>query len=75
MLCVEWQYSKSEGPPPPQDWDAMVSLLLDEKCGIVFTDDEEGVLIEIMACAVRRATGAKPPAGRGRGRVRANCSI
>ena len=52
-----------------QDWESMVSLLLDDKCGISLIDEEEGVLIEIMTCAVCKATGVSPPAGRGRGRV------
>ena len=47
-----------------------MSLLLDEKCGVVLTNEEEGVVIEVMACAVRRATTPRLPPGRSRGRVR-----
>ena len=47
----------------------MTRLLLDEKCGIVLNSEEEAVLIEVMACAVRRAVGATPPAGRAKGKV------
>lgn len=47
-----------------------MSLLLDEKCGVVLTNEEEGVVIEVMGCAVRRATTASLPPGRSRGRVR-----
>ena len=47
-----------------------MSLLLDEKCGVVLANEEEGVVIEVMACAVRRATTASLPPGRSRGRVR-----
>ena len=54
----------------PQDWEAMTSLLLDDRCGIVLTDQEEGGLIEIITCAVHRATGTSLPAGRARPRVR-----
>lgn len=52
-----------------------MSLLLDEKCGILLTDEEEGVVIEVMACAVRRATTASLPPGRSRGRVSDNKHI
>ncbi len=41
-------------------WEAMVSMLQDNNCGI---DKEEGVLVEIMACAARKASGVHPPAG------------
>ena len=54
----------------PQDWDAMVGLLLDDKAGIVLTGQEEAALIEILTCAVRRAVGAGLPPARTRGRVR-----
>lgn len=47
----------------------MTQLLLDDKCGIVLNSEEEAVLIEIMACAVRRAVGVTPPAGRSKGKV------
>ena len=52
-----------------QDWESMVSLLLDDKCGIVLTDEEEGALIEVMTCAVRRAVGTGTPPARMRGKV------
>ena len=54
----------------PQDWEAMTSLLLDDRCGIILTDQEERGLIEIIACAVYRAAGTSLPAGRARPRVR-----
>ena len=53
----------------------MTKLLLEEKCGIILTDVEEAVLIEIMACSVRRATGATPPAGRAKGKVNHGCCL
>lgn len=56
-----------------QDWEAMTQLLLEEKCGIILTDVEEAVLIEIMACSVRRASGATPPSGRAKGKVICYC--
>lgn len=52
-----------------QDWDAMVSLLLDDKVGIVLSGPEETALIEILACAVRRAVGAGTPPARAKGKV------
>ena len=53
----------------------MSGLLLDEKCGVQLSTAEEAVLIEIIATAARRATGATPPAGRviGKGKVRVAC--
>ncbi len=53
-----------------QDWESMTTLLLDDKCGIKLSETDEGVLVEIMSCAIRRATGTNPPAGRAKGRVR-----
>ena len=47
----------------------MTQLLLDDKCGITLSDEEQTVLIEIMACSVRRASGATPPPGRAKGKV------
>ena len=47
----------------------MVSLLLDEKAGIVLTGQEEATLIEIMACSVRRAVGIGTPPARTKGKV------
>ena len=52
-----------------QDWEAMTQLLLDDKCGITLSDEEQCVLIEIMSCSVRRASGATPPPGRAKGKV------
>ena len=51
------------------DWEAMTSLLLDDKSSFSLRDEEIGTLIEIMTCAVRRAAGAPPPAGRAKGKV------
>ena len=48
----------------------MVGLLLDDKAGIVLTGPEETVLIEILACAVRRAVGTGIPPARTKGKVR-----
>ena len=47
----------------------MVSLLTDDKCGILLTDEEEGALVEILTCAVRRAVGSGTPPARTRGKV------
>ena len=52
----------------------MVSLLTDDKCGIMLTDEEEGALIEILTCAVRRAVGYGTPPARTRGKV-GSCTI
>lgn len=52
-----------------QDWESMTQLLLDDKCGIQLTSTDEVVLMEIISCAVRRATGTSPPAGRAKGKV------
>ena len=52
-----------------QDWDAMVSLLLDDKAGILLSGQEEGALIEILACAVCRAVGSGIPPARTKGKV------
>ena len=49
----------------------MTQLLLDTNCGLKLSEMDEIVLVEIMSCAVRRATGTSPPAGRARGRVSA----
>ena len=49
----------------------MVGLLLDDKAGIVLSGKEEAALIEILACAVRRAVGSGLPPARTKGRVRA----
>lgn len=51
------------------DWEAMTQLLLDDKANFNLGDEEIKALIEIITCAVRRAAGAAPPAGRGKGRV------
>lgn len=50
----------------------MTQLLLDDKCGITLSDEEQCVLIEILSCSVRRASGATPPPGRAKGKVN-NC--
>ena len=50
----------------------MVGLLLDDKAGIVLTGAEEAALIEILACAVRRAVGTGVPPARTKGKVRAS---
>lgn len=47
----------------------MVSLLLDDKVGILLSGQEEAALIEILACAVRRAVGAGTPPARTKGKV------
>ena len=52
------------------DWEAMTQLLLEEKSSFSLKDEEVKALIEIMTCAIRRASGATPPAGRSRGKVR-----
>ncbi len=52
-----------------QDWESMTQLLLDNNCGLKLSEMDEIVLVEIMSCAVRRATGTNPPAGRTRGKV------
>ncbi|KAL5476327.1 hypothetical protein EMCRGX_G026256 [Ephydatia muelleri] len=52
-----------------RDWEAMSSMLLDDKCGVVLNDEEESVLIEIITCAAKRATSTAIPTGRARGRV------
>ncbi len=52
------------------DWEAMGQLLLDDKSSFSQLGDEEvKALIEIMTCAVRRAAGGTPPAGRAKGKV------
>lgn len=48
----------------------MVSLVLDEKAGIVLSGQEEAALIEILACAVRRAVGVGTPPARTKGKVK-----
>ena len=53
----------------------MTQLLLDDKCGITLSDEEQTVLIEVMACSVRRASGATPPPGRAKGKVCAHMII
>ncbi|KAM8909968.1 cohesin subunit SA-1 isoform 3-T7 [Spinachia spinachia] len=56
-----WAAARSE----LRDWDTMTALLLQES-GLVY--EEEGVLIELMMCAVRQAAQATPPVGRTQGR-------
>ncbi|CAL1612852.1 unnamed protein product [Knipowitschia caucasica] len=48
-----------------RSWETMTAFLLDEN-GI--QDEEESALIEIMVCAVQRASQATPPVGRAHGR-------
>ena len=54
-MCVSLCPPTQQSSLCVQDWDAMVSLLLDDKAGIVLSGQEETVLIEILTCAVRRA--------------------
>nr|XP_061793062.1 cohesin subunit SA-1-like [Nerophis lumbriciformis] len=44
-----------------KDWECMTNLLLQES-GLM--DEEEGVLIDLMICSIRRAVEATPPLGR-----------
>ncbi|KAJ8282907.1 hypothetical protein COCON_G00054260 [Conger conger] len=49
-----------------RDWEAMTSLLLQEKGqDQSLKDEEEGALIELMMCAVRQAAEIRPPVGKG----------
>ena len=48
----------------------MISLLLDDKAGILLSGEEEASLIEILACSVRRAVGSGMPPARTKGKVR-----
>ncbi|XP_049898198.1 cohesin subunit SA-2 isoform X2 [Epinephelus moara] len=48
-----------------RDWDTMTALLLQE-AGLMY--EEEGVLIELMMCAIRQAAEATPPVGRTQGK-------
>ena len=47
----------------------MVSLILDSSCGVVLSSEEETAVIEILACAVKRASRAGHVTGRGRSKV------
>ena len=47
-----------------------MGLLLDDKAGIVLTGQEEAGVIEILACAVRKAVGSGVPSARTKGKVR-----
>ncbi|XP_056133500.1 cohesin subunit SA-2 [Lampris incognitus] len=52
-----------------RDWETMTSLLLhesEEKQGLIY--EEEGVLIELMMCAIRQAAEANLPVGRAHGK-------
>ncbi|KAM4621914.1 cohesin subunit SA-1 [Polymixia lowei] len=52
-----------------RDWETMTSLLLQETVeGQGLTYEEEGTLIELMTCAIRRAAEANPPVGRAHGK-------
>ena len=42
MYCKSTFSTKFIGLCLLQDWEALVSLLLDEKCGVVLTNEEEG---------------------------------
>ncbi|XP_029020593.1 cohesin subunit SA-1 isoform X1 [Betta splendens] len=48
-----------------RDWETMTTLLLQES-GLIY--EEEGVLIELMMCAIRQAAEATPPVGRTQGK-------
>ena len=52
-----------------QNWEAMTTLLLDSSCGVELSAQEEKALVEVLACAVRRAGGSAPSALKGRGKV------
>eukprot|EP00116_Pleurobrachia_bachei_P005541 sb/3465803/ len=47
-----------------------VEVLRDWKSELGLNDEEEGALIEIMSCAIKRAAGEDPPPGRGKPRQR-----
>ncbi|XP_037315563.2 cohesin subunit SA-1 [Pungitius pungitius] len=56
-----WAVARSE----LRDWDTMTAMLLQEsgeERGLIY--EEEGVLIELMMCAIRQAAQATPPVGR-----------
>ncbi|KAJ0049771.1 hypothetical protein NL108_003532, partial [Boleophthalmus pectinirostris] len=48
-----------------RDWETMTAYLLSDT-GIL--DEEEGALIELMVCAIQRASQATPPVGRTQGK-------
>ncbi|KAM9740869.1 cohesin subunit SA-1 [Menidia menidia] len=48
-----------------RDWETMTTLLLQD-AGLMY--EEEGVLIELMICAIRQASQATPPVGRSQGK-------
>ncbi|KAK7921903.1 hypothetical protein WMY93_008805 [Mugilogobius chulae] len=48
-----------------RDWETMTAYLLVET-GML--DEEEGALIELMVCAIQRASQATPPVGRSQGK-------
>ncbi|XP_015243127.1 PREDICTED: cohesin subunit SA-3 [Cyprinodon variegatus] len=48
-----------------RDWDVMTALLLQDS-GLMY--EEEGVLLEIMMCAIRQAAEATRPVGRSQGK-------
>ena len=50
--------------------DFLTLLLLEELGELALNDEEEGALIEIMTCAIKRAAGEDPPPGRGKPRQR-----
>nr|XP_040031243.1 cohesin subunit SA-1 isoform X1 [Gasterosteus aculeatus aculeatus]XP_040031244.1 cohesin subunit SA-1 isoform X1 [Gasterosteus aculeatus aculeatus] len=56
-----WAVARSE----LRDWGTMTALLLQES-GLIY--EEEGVLIELMMCAVRQEAQGTPPVGRTQGK-------
>ena len=52
-----------------QDWTAITGLLLDHKTSFTLGDEETRAVLEILVCAVHRASGAMPPSGRARNKV------
>ncbi|XP_068448835.1 cohesin subunit SA-1-like isoform X2 [Clinocottus analis] len=64
-----WGVARSE----LRDWETMTTMLLQESVlqlsvlsGLMY--EEEGVLIELMMCAIRQAAQATPPVGRTQGK-------
>ena len=47
----------------------MATLLLDSSCGVELNASEEKALVEVLACAVRRAGGSTPSGLKGKGKV------
>ncbi|XP_070693242.1 cohesin subunit SA-1-like [Pempheris klunzingeri] len=61
LLDSLWSVAGSE----LRDWETMTTLLLQD-AGLAY--EEEGVLIELMMCAIRQAAQATPPVGRTHGK-------